>query len=151
MVWLHFMVVEESRSIPISRLQKIVRKLCPQMRHWFKWRYWMHSIWIWLFRNIRKWVTFYSLKGKRETVQGNFLSFTGYSSLLIGLGQHAYCLVHLVIDVQVSRLSHWRIWWKNISLLTWIKCLLPSVLFVIICGDLMNGGKNMPWRTRRRK
>jgi hypothetical protein len=30
------MVVEESRSIPISRLQKIVRKHCPQMQHWLK-------------------------------------------------------------------------------------------------------------------
>jgi hypothetical protein len=132
MIWLHFMVVEESRSIPISRLQKIVGKHCPQMQHWLKWKYWMHSIWIWLFRNFRKLVTFYSLKGKRETVRGNFASFTGYSSLLIGLGQHAYCLVHLVIDVQVSRLNHWRYEEKKkkISLLTWTKCLLPSVMLL---------------------
>ena len=105
MVWLYFMVLEESRSIHVSRPPKIVKKHCPQMRHWLKWGYWMHSIWIWLFWNFRIWITFYSLKGKRETVQGYFHSFTGYSSLLIRLDQHAYCLVHLVTDVQVSRLK----------------------------------------------
>jgi hypothetical protein len=40
-----------------------------------------------------------------ESVPGNFISFTGYSGLLIGLGQHAYCLVHFVIDVPVRRLK----------------------------------------------